>query len=361
MSYSIQMYLRSAKELGFSTELSEGNDFFVIKLMRENFYFRGTMSPYNRVTNTSIATHKYFMNQILASYGFPVPKAILVKPDKEDAWDLLSTVNYPLVAKPVQMTSAGENVLCYITNEKVLRNHVQLCYEKNRVASTVEEFHGGYRSFRVLIFQHRVIGVVERFPSAVIGDGEHTIKELVEAENKRRKEYTDLSQGPIELDAETDFKLKTLNLTLESTPKDGEKIEVCFSCNSTRGGTMKSLGKKKLHRKNARMLCHASRVLGMKLVGFDVNCVDINEPITHGTGIIIEGNHHPDVSIHENPMFGKPVRVTKTIMRHIAWTHPISFLVGYYRMKRKAWWMLLLKAGLLIGLLGEAQHLFHWL
>lgn len=364
MAHNIRMYHRSAKELGFDTELSEGNDFFMIKTFRENVYFIGTTPPFNSVSNAMVATHKYMMNFILADRGFPVPKASIVPQPKpgeevpESVWQTIrETLTYPLVAKPAHGTSAGRSVLCHITNEIALKAHVFKCLDKNKSSVSVEEYCGGFRCFRVLLLDHKVIGVVERFPAAVIGDGQKSLQALVDEENVRRKTFLELSQGSIELDAETDFKLETLHMTLDYVPKKDEKVELCFSCNSTRGGTMRALRKNHIHKKNAALLSRASRALGLRMVGFDVNCVDILEPITKETGVIIEANHHPDVSIHENPMFGDPQRVTKLVMRRVARQYPFTFVWGYYKKHKKGWGLF---AGKVAVLVAAALALHHY-
>lgn len=363
MAHNIRMYHRTAEEFGFDTELAEGNDFFMIKTFRENLYFVGTTSPFNRVSNAIIATNKYLMNFILADRGFPVPKASVVPlPDlgaevPESVWETIrTTLRYPLVAKPAHGTSAGRDVLCHITSETALKAHVFKCLDKHQTSVSVEEYVGGFRCFRVLLLDHKVIGVVERFPAAVIGDGEKSLRTLVEEENVRRKAFTELSQGSIKLDAETDYKLETLNMTLDYVPEQGERVELCFSCNSTRGGSMMALSKKHIHEENAALLSRASRALGLNMVGFDVNCVDILEPITKDTGVIIEANHHPDISIHENPMFGKPQRVTRAVMWRVARKYPFSFLWGSYQKHKKGWGIFLAKTATLLAAALALHH-----
>ena len=52
----------------------------------------------------------------------------------------------------------------------------------------IEEFHGRLQSYRVLVFNRQVIGVVLCHPARVIGDGQHNIQELIELTNIKRKE-----------------------------------------------------------------------------------------------------------------------------------------------------------------------------
>ncbi|WP_019215879.1 hypothetical protein [Legionella tunisiensis] len=49
----------------------------------------------------------------------------------------------------------------------------------------------------------------------------------------------------------------------------------------------------------------------MNIVGFDVECPDIDIPIQASGGVIIEANPTPSIRIHEKPMEGAPVMVSK--------------------------------------------------
>lgn len=322
------LYYKTACSLKLpATLLIDEIDGFDIKLGKHRYYFRGGETPYNFGSSVSISCNKYSMNKLLEKAGIPVPKARAFSKENlehEPLESLIQGLNFPLVAKPMTGTSLGKDVLCNITHISQLETYMKIHHQHHEFIS-VEEFHGGMSSYRVLVFYNKVIGVVQRFPAAVTGDGVHSIQELIALDNVKRKKLSDTCPlGPIKIDEEVNIRLAELNMTLGTIPNDKETVVLCYTCNSTRGGTMKSLGKK-ICKENARLLCQAARALTMNIVGFDVQCKDILIPIATSQGVIIEANANPDISIHEAPLLGSQTRVSKPILSRLILKHPLAY------------------------------------
>ncbi|OGV44117.1 MAG: hypothetical protein A3F46_10630 [Legionellales bacterium RIFCSPHIGHO2_12_FULL_42_9] len=330
MNKNSLLYYKTACSLKLPATLIDDIDGLDIKLGKQRYFFRGGDTPYNFGSSLNIANNKCCMNKLLENAGFPVPKSYtLGKEDlkNEPLESLIQGLRFPLVAKPMTGTASGKDVLCNITNITQLQTYMNKCMPEHQFI-TVEEFHGGLSAYRVLVFFNKVIGVVQRFPAAVVGDGTHSIKELIAIDNvKREKRIKTLPLGPIKVDEEYQIRLAELNMTLETVPNDKETIVLCYTCNSTRGGTMKSLGKK-ICKENARLLCQAAQTLNLNIVGFDVQCEDILIPIAKSRGVIIEANSNPDISIHEAPLFGSPTKVSKPILIRLILKHPIAYCLG---------------------------------
>lgn len=332
MDINASLYYQAARALKLPTSILPQIDGFEIKLGKTGYFFRGGETPFNCGSSISVSGNKYCMNKILEAAGFPVPKSEAYSKEtfeKENVEFLMKELRFPLVVKPMQGTALGLDVLCNITNFKQLHSYMKKCYQKHPFLS-VEEFHSGLNSYRVLIFFNQVIGVVQRFPARVTGDGIHSIKELIKRENIVRATYKNkVSLGPIKVDEESHIRLKELGMTLNTIPKDKEVVVLCYVCNSTRGGTMTSLGKA-IGIENARLLCRAAKALNLNFVGFDVQCEDILIPIEKSSGVIIEANHNPDISIHENPMAGIRNWVSKKMLFRFILKHPVAYLMGLY-------------------------------
>ena len=338
MDKNALLYYNSACDLQLPARIIPDIDGFDIVLGKQRYFFRGGETPYNSGASVSVAANKYCMNKILQHAGFPVPLAdAFQKKDLENTpvESLISALHFPLVVKPMNATSCGKDVLCNITNIAQLEAYLNQCYQRHQFL-TVEEFHGGLASYRVLVFYNQVIGVVQRFPAAVVGDGIHTINELIAIENVAREQVKDsVSSGPIQVDDEYRIRLAELEMTLNTIPKEQERVVLCYTCNSTRGGTMTSLGTA-ICKENAQLLCRAARALNLNIVGFDVQCEDIRIPIEKSRGVIIEANHNPDISIHEAPMGGLPNPVSKKILRRLIRRHPLAYCAGVWRKHRNA-------------------------
>jgi D-alanine-D-alanine ligase-like ATP-grasp enzyme len=293
------------------------------------YQFRSNETPFNNSLSSSIAIDKFRTNKLLESAGIPVPKAIhLTLPEfQQPSWeDKITTLTFPVVIKPVD-GSLGIDVLCNIPSFIELKKLLPL-YFSHYESIVIEEFYGNLKSYRVLVFRKKIIGVVLRHPASVLGDGIHTIQELIELTNQKRKQ-SHAVLGPIVIDEECHIRLRELGIGVDYVPKAGEKVVLCYTSNATRGGTFESLGKM-IGKENRKLMIRVAETLDLNLVGIDVECVDINVPIKSSKGVIIEVNHKPNIRIHEIPLCGHPTRVTQTIMRSLIYRHPFAYLYSLF-------------------------------
>jgi D-alanine-D-alanine ligase-like ATP-grasp enzyme len=308
-------------------------DGFVIVLAKKCYYFRGGETPFNDHCSANIAANKYFTSKILQLAGIPVPKLTGIHKYEFEAGKLeekLLGCKFPVVIKPVD-GSQGGGVLCNIKNIDQLKNYLATLFSTYK-SLLIEEFHANLKSYRVLVFNRRVIGVILRYPAQVIGDGKHNIKQLIELTNSRRKKLND-ALGKIIVDEECHIRFKELKIGLDYVPKQNEQVFLGYTSNASRGGSFESLGRQ-ICKENRRLMVRAAEVLNLTLVGLDVECTDINLPIETSQGVIIEANHCPSIKIHEFPMSGIATPVTKKIIRSIIYQHPLAYLCVLYTNKK---------------------------
>ncbi|KTC88240.1 UDP-N-acetylmuramyl peptide synthase [Legionella drozanskii] len=335
MNKNARCYYESAKKMLFPVEEVSEVEGFKLKLWKRNLYFCGSGTPFNDSSSIHLARNKHTMNKLLERAGFPVPKATFIHSSEYEYGMLeekIADLSFPLVAKP-QTGKLGQNVLCNIQTLEQLKNYIA----KNIVESeyiSIEEFHANFNAYRVLIFNYRILGVIQRYPAQVIGDGQHPLQALIDLSNTQRLKLNN-TLGPIIVDEECQIKLAELGIDLSYVPKKDEVVSLCYACNATRGGTYKSLSKK-IVRENSQLLIRAARELNLNLVGFDVQCADINVPIEQSRGVIIEANDGPSIRIHEYPLEGDAVSVSKKIIRTLIYRYPFSYLYVLYNNRRSA-------------------------
>lgn len=257
-------------------------------------------------------------------------------------------LNFPLVVKPLN-EKQGKGVLCNVQTLDELRNALSQAFTTYTVM-IVEEFHAQLNSYRVLVFNQRILGVILRHPAHVIGDGQHNIEELVHLTNQERQRINEFL-GPIVLDQEAYICLKEQNLRSDYTPKIGEHVALGYTSNATRGGTYETLSKK-MCKKNSQLMIRVANTLSLNLVGIDVQCADLaNTPIEHPAGVIIEANDIPSIRIHEVPMYGPPNLVTRKIMRYFIYRHPVAYLCSLYFNKKTAFYLRSFIVAIILALL----------
>ncbi|CAM4467783.1 MAG: Cyanophycin synthetase [Legionella sp.] len=252
-----------------------------------------------------------------------------------------------MVVKPLNERQ-GRGVLCNIQSLDELRTVLNQAFSTYQQI-IVEEFHGNLKSYRVLVFNQKVIGVVLRHPSSVIGDGKHHINDLIERTNKERKRINEFL-GPISLDAEAYTCLKEQGIKEDYIPRGGEKVGLGYTSNASRGGSYENISKK-ICKENRKLMIQVANTLNLKLVGIDIQCDDINKPIKYPDGVIIEANEIPSIRIHEVPMYGSANLVTRKIMRHFIYRHPFAYLCSLYFNKRTAFYIRALIIALIIAVL----------
>ncbi|MDI9819158.1 MULTISPECIES: UDP-N-acetylmuramyl peptide synthase [unclassified Legionella] len=325
---NIRLYYESALKLHLPVDYIPELNTMQITLGGRNYYFSSTITPINNGGGIFISRNKYKFNKLLESYNFPVPNAVAVSKENFERGflaDLIKDLQFPVVAKPIQDTGRGKDVFCGIKDIETLSNYLRSCFE-HYAFMQVEEFHTGLKEYRVLVLKNRVIGVVQRFGAEVIGDGKHSIRQLIDIKNEERiKLSPTLTISPLVIDEEYKTCLAEQGLSVDSTPSPGQKVRLSYTANTGRGGEIFSLGKK-IKKENAKILCTAAKIAGLDIVGMDVLCEDINLSFKKSKWLIIEGNFAPDTTIHEIPNYGEKVNVTQLILKKIISRHPLSYL-----------------------------------
>ncbi|KTD57611.1 UDP-N-acetylmuramyl tripeptide synthase [Legionella shakespearei DSM 23087] len=344
------LYYKRAKALLLPVEPKPEVYGFELKISNRHYLFYNNDTPFNNSSSSFIAINKYCTNQILAAANIPVPKGILFHTtdlEHDSLENIIANLRFPLVIKPAD-GSLGMGVLCNIKTFDELSFFLKQ-YCSVYPSMIIEEFYGNLQSYRVLVFNRKIIGVVLCQPARVLGDGKHTIQELIELTNTKRKEISD-SLDPIVLDDECQLRLKELGIDQSYIPASGETIVLCYTSNPTRGGSYESVDLK-ICKENRKIITKAAKVLNLKLAGIDIECTDINTPFSLSQGVILDVNHRPSMLIHELPINGKPQPVTKKIMKSFIFRHPFTYLYSLYSNRSTSFYMRALTVSLIAALI----------
>lgn len=170
------------------------------------------------------------------------------------------------------------------------------------------------KEYRILVIDGRVIGVLNREPANVIGDGYSTIEALVFEKNKdeRRgdgyeKPLVKIQLGEAELEV-----LSTQALGFQSIPDKGVKVWLRKNSNISTGGDSIDYTDE-LHKKYQELALKAAEVMGAKICGIDMIIEDVTQFDESGYGII-EMNYNPAIFMHQFPAIGKSRDVGKVML-----------------------------------------------
>lgn len=185
----------------------------------------------------SIGSNKYATKEWLAQNGVPVVEGKKFDKSVENL-EIVSyakQLGFPVVLKPV-VGAKGKGVIANINDEAFLKESLSYVREKLKYPEIIVERYFEGEEYRLYVIENEVVAVLNRRPANIIGDGVHTIKELINQKNKERKKNPRLYSCLIKVDFEIENNLKKLGFTLESIPENGKQIYLREKSNVSSGG-----------------------------------------------------------------------------------------------------------------------------
>ena len=259
----------------------------------------------------AIAQDKQLTKRLLAAAGVPVPAGRAVK-DAEDAWLAAQEIGLPVVVKPLD-GNQGKGVTVNITTREQLFKAYAVA-NQFRDSILVERYMPG-NDFRLLVVGDKLVAAARREPPKVVGDGVHTIAELVEQVNRdpRRGSGHATSLTKIRFDDIARECLATQGLTAESVPVKGQRVTLRNNANLSTGGSATDVTDD-VHPDVAARAVTAAQMVGLDICGVDVVTDSILRPLEQQGGGVVEVNAAPGLRMHLAPSFGKGRLVGEAIV-----------------------------------------------
>jgi cyanophycin synthetase len=261
----------------------------------------------------TIAGDKELTNRLLRDVGIPSPRGELLR-SPDDAIAAARRMGYPVVLKPLD-GNHGRGVMINLTNDEEVAQALPTARNESRDGRVLLERFLTGKDYRILVVNNQVVAVAERVPAHVIGDGAHTVAELVEITNAdpRRGVGHEKILTRIPVNTQT---LETLNrqgLNLESVPEPDQHVQLQQTGNMSTGGT--SIDRTdEIHPDNAEIARQAAMVVGLDVAGIDFITPDIAHSVREIGGGIIEVNSGPGFRMHTHPTEGHPRHVGRAVI-----------------------------------------------
>jgi cyanophycin synthetase len=248
-----------------------------------------------------LASDKEETNKILAGLGLPVPQQELVQSDTQ-AVRAARRIGFPVVTKPYN-GNHGRGISIRLTTDEEVAHGFQVAREHSR-SVVIESFLEG-DDHRLLVVNGELVAATRRTPGHVIGDGKHTIEQLVEIVNQdpRRGVGHEKVLTRLELDAQAHKMLERAQLTAQSVPEAGATVQLRFTANLSTGGTATDVTDV-IHPDNREMAERAVRAIGLDVGGVDFLSKNISESYRAIGGGICEVNAAPGFRMHVAPSEG---------------------------------------------------------
>jgi len=211
------------------------------------------------------------------------------------------------VVKP-QDGNQGKGVVVNITTREGLEAAYKTASEFGDEI-LVERFLPGH-DFRMLVVGGQLVAAARREPPQVLGDGQHTIRELVNIVNQdpRRGSGHGTALTKVRLDDIAIARIASEGLTPDSVPAQGQRVVLRNNANLSTGGSATDVTDD-VHPEIAARAIEAAQTIGLHICGVDVVCETMLKPLEEQSGGIVEVNAAPGLRMHLAPSFGRPRNV----------------------------------------------------
>ena len=289
------------------------NDQSLVQLGHGKFQQRIQATVTSRTSHIAVelAGDKEETNKILATLGLPVPKQELVQ-SAAQAVRAARRIGFPVVTKPYN-GNHGRGISIGLTTEEDVEQGFAVAREHSR-SVIVETFLEG-DDHRLLVVNGELVAATRRTPGHVVGDGRHTIEELIEIVNQdpRRGVGHEKVLTRLELDAQAQKMLAAANLTADGVPEPGRTVYLRSTANLSTGGTATDVTDI-IHPDNREMAERAVRAIGLDVGGVDFLSKNITESYRAIGGGICEVNAAPGFRMHVAPSEGTPRDVAAPVV-----------------------------------------------
>jgi cyanophycin synthetase len=274
---------------------------------------RATMTSRTSSLAVDVASDKELTGRLLAAAGLPVPRSEAVR-TVEEAVRMAERIGYPVVVKPLD-GNHGRGVHLRLGDADAVREAFDDARDQARRGTVLVESYVTGNDYRVLVVGGTMVAVAERVPAHVIGDGRHTIAELVELTNAdpRRGVGHEKVLTRIRLDDAAAKLVRDQGYELDQVVDEGVMVKLTLTGNMSTGGI--SIDRTyEAHPDNVEVAEEAARVVGLDVAGIDFIAPDIAEPVRETGGSIVEVNAAPGFRMHTHPTVGEPQYVAKPVV-----------------------------------------------
>ncbi len=274
---------------------------------------RATMTSKTSAIGVDVASDKSLTNRLLDSAGLPVPRADVVTTEDE-AVEVARRLGFPCVVKPLD-GNHGRGVHLNLRSEEAVRAAFPAALAQTRSGDVVVETYVAGNDYRCLVIGGKVAAIAERVPASVTGDGERTVRQLVDVANAdpRRGIGHEKVLTRIKIDEAAEEVVRAQGYEIDDVPPKDTWIKLALTGNMSTGGT--SIDRTiEAHPDNVEIAETAAQIVGLDVAGIDFICPDITTPVRETGGAIVEVNAAPGFRMHTHPTEGEPQYVARPVI-----------------------------------------------
>ena len=318
MELSTQAVIEDAIKNGIKVTVIDENDQFIRLQYKDHIEYvkNGNMTSKDSYISPLIMENKVVTKKVLAEKGFRVPKGYEVSSLEEAVQKFNYVRNKPIVIKP-KSTNFGLGITIFKNGTDSLENYskaVNFALKEDKDI-LIEEFIEG-TEYRFFVIEGKTEAVLLRVPANVVGDGRHTIRELVEMKNANplRGDAKKTPLKKIELGEIEHLQLAEQGLNFESILENNEVAYLRENSNISTGGDSVDMTDE-VHESYKKLAVDISNAMMAKVCGVDLIIPDIKKECNSDNYGVIEANFNPMMMMHIYPHSGKSRRLSLNVLK----------------------------------------------
>lgn len=307
-----RLLVAEAQQLGFIWRVVPNSDVIELDYKGHREYLRRRTPSSNRSPGTRICSDKNLTRSFLEEANLPTNKGYAVRSSDSEEYrsTLFKSLKKPIVVKPAHGTHGAcvkigvENLKDYLSTLQELFQTVEQDKELERGSVAVEEMFQG-TEYRIIATRDRVVAIMYRKPASVLGDGHHTITQLIKKKNTDPMRNLSQDMYPhISLDKDMMKILGDQGYDEGSVPDEGHQVWLRRVSNIMAGGDAYDATDEAHESVKEIAIKTIQAIPGLTFGGIDFMTKDIQADQGSVGCAIIEVNSAPEFAMHDFPMHG---------------------------------------------------------
>ena len=316
---STQLVLNEAVEQGMEVLPVPDSDLICLRNQNneERYFYDQVIAQNSSLLSHLVVNDKQLTKHFLRMAGLRVADSFLVnKEDLADELDIVfSKLQKPLVIKPLD-GSHGNDVILNIETELDYKQTLKRLFAKHNRLLIEEQIEG--TEYRLTATREKCLGIIERIPANVVGDGRQSIEELVKQKNqdpRRADSPNEASLVYLTFNQESDGLLHEQGLTRKSIPEKGRRVFLRRVSNLSQGGDSVDL----TNQAHSSLKELAQRIMkaipGLEFAGIDLICPDLKSDVFEQKYCVVEINNSPGFANTQLPAFGAGRKIAADFLK----------------------------------------------
>lgn len=280
-------------------------DCYRSKLHGKTFYFESLPIP-NTFSKKGYkwVDDKFTLAKKLSSLSIPSPKTEQVSSLKQ-ALLAFESFQKPVILKP-KYGSRGRHTTTNINTREELERAFNLAKEITPHMVIQEHLFGSV--YRATVIDNKLVGFFRADQPEIVGDGIHSVSEIIEEKNKTKNERVSSITVTDDL---LDF-IKRQGLTLESIPEKGRRIILSAKTGRLYGSYTREM-LPEVHPRMHEIFTLAGQAAEAPVLGFDLIIEDPTSSPEDQKWGIIECNSLPFIDLHYFALEGTPINLAENV------------------------------------------------